>query len=46
MNFLRLNLFTVFLILICQSQIFADNDVIYANYKYIMGDNDTKNDAK
>ena len=28
------------------SHSFAKTDVVYASYKYVMGDNDTKNDAK
>lgn len=36
----------IFLVISNTSTLFAKTEIVYASYKYIMGDNDTKNDAK
>ena len=42
-----LSFFVIFFISIfLSSVVLAKSEVVYANYKYTMGDNDTKNDAK
>ncbi|TKJ37962.1 hypothetical protein CEE37_13450 [candidate division LCP-89 bacterium B3_LCP] len=38
--------YLVVLLQIFQIKLYAQSDEIYASYKYVMGDNDTKNDAK
>ncbi len=38
--------FILAFLLIFQIKLYAQSDAIYASYKYTMGDNDTKNDAK